>query len=244
MRIIGFGIGWVLFQLLFAALAFSETLALCFFGLCSQSCLVGLLSTLLFSFTLISESLKAGFLGLAMLKLSLLLFVPVLDVMEHLLFVDMRHTIVLCKLGSEECFTAARLASDRNFERLKAALFAELLLHLLDVGGKTTLAMPFESTVITITFTTFLFILVTLFFLGHEDLRWPRLDIEHDEALPVEVEVERGLLRVHRRVLKRDVHRLDKTGADTVADRLDQLLLRRLLRVVDTEDVLLLGRGL
>ena len=52
------------------------------------------------------------------------------------------------------------------------------------------------------------------------------------------------LVRVHRVVLDRDVDRLNETSANSIRDSLNQLSLSWLLCVVDTEDILSLGRCL
>ena len=49
---------------------------------------------------------------------------------------------------------------------------------------------------------------------------------------------------MHRQVLKRNVTGLDQSGSNSVRDGLDELALGGSLGVVDTEDVLLLGRRL
>ena len=73
------------------------------------------------------------------------LFVPVLDVVKDLLFVDVGDAIVLGELLGEERLATAGLARDGNLEGLQAALLAELVFDALDVHSQTALAVPVEA---------------------------------------------------------------------------------------------------
>ena len=148
---------------------------------------------------------------------------------------------MLGELSSVEALSSAWFTGDCNFERLETALFAEFFLHSLDIGSESALAMPLEAT-----FFLLFFLLFTLFLLGafrYKYGRGLRLDVEHHEFLPVQVQVKWGLLWMYWRVFKRDVVWLGQAGTDTARDRLDELLLRGSLGIVNTEDVLLLGRS-
>ena len=127
-----------------AALALCKTQFFLSFSLSSHGSLKLIVSALFLLSTLFSQHVKAEFLFLTMLPLSFFLLVPVLDVTEHRLLVDVRHSVVLSELSSEERLAAARLARDANFEWLQTALLAELILNELDVDRETTLAMPFK----------------------------------------------------------------------------------------------------
>ena len=136
-----------------------------------------------------------------------------LNIVENLLLVNVRDTVVLGELSSVEAFSSARFTGDCDFERLETALFAEFFLHSLDIGCESTLAMPLEAT-----FLLSFFLLFTLFLLGalrDKYGRGFRLDIEHHELLPVQVQVQWGLLWMDGRVFKRDVVWLGQTGTDT-----------------------------
>ena len=148
---------------------------------------------------------------------------------------------MLGQLSGIERLSAARFARDGDLEGLETALLAELFLHTLDVGSKTILAVPLESTVLICSFWIFSVLSGSTVLVWHEDAGGLGLDVEHDELLPVLMQVERSLLRVHGQVLKGNVTRLNQSCADAVRDGLDQFALSWTLRVVDAEDVLLLG---
>ena len=135
-----------------------------------------------------------------------------LDVVQDLLFVDVGNAVVLGELLREERLTGARLARDSDFERLEAALLAELVLDTLNVGSEATLAVPVEAA---FAFSTASFGLSIA--LGrNEDLRGLRFNVEHNKALPIQIKIKRRLLGMHGCILKRDVDRLDKASADAV----------------------------
>ena len=71
--------------------------------------------------------------SLVLVVFSLFFLVPVLDVLEHLLEINMRHVVVLRKLGGEVRFAGTRLAGDESLERLQATDFTELFLYELNV---------------------------------------------------------------------------------------------------------------
>ena len=56
------------------------------------------------------------------------------------------------KLGRIEGLSRAWLAIDTDFEGLKTAFLAEFILDALDVGGKSSFAMPLETTLIGFSF--------------------------------------------------------------------------------------------
>lgn len=155
---------------------------------------------------LLSELLKSLLLALSVVILSLFLFIPVLDVMEDLLLMNVRHTIVLSQLGCIEGLSTAWFARDSNLEWLEATLLAELLLDALDVGSEAVLTVPLETTLITFTFFGAFALFSTAFDIGYENLRWKRLNVQHYELLPVEVQIEWRLLGVHGRVLHWDIN--------------------------------------
>jgi len=226
---------------LFATIAAKVSKALTLLLLCSGKSgnAAFLLLELSLGSSLLGEIGEANLLFLAVLPHSLLLFVPVLDVVKDLLFVDVGDAIVLGELLGEERLATAGLARDGNLEGLQAALLAELVFDPLDVHSQTALAVPVEAAFAQISL-SFAFLTGALL-LGDEDLRRLDLDAQHNEALPIEVQVQRRLLGVHRRVLQGDIDRLDQAGADAVGDRLNKFPLGRLLGVVNTENVALLG---
>ena len=83
-----------------AKFSFSKAFLLLFPCLLKQSFFF--LKTGFLSCTFLSKLGKSSFLLDAVSVLGLLLFVPVLDVVEHLLLVDVRHTVVLGKLSCVE----------------------------------------------------------------------------------------------------------------------------------------------
>ena len=211
-----------------------------FLLLASDLRLAGLLfKSNLLSCTVLSKLGQSDLLALPVMILCLFLFVPVLNVVEDLLFVNVRHTVVLGKLSSVEGLATAGFARDANLEGLEATLLAELLLDSLDVGGEAVLAVPLEATIVT---GTFLSLTLTFFIssgrFGHENFGGECFYVQHDELLPVQVQVKRGLLWMHGCVLHGDINRFDKACANTIRDGLNQLLLGRSLSIIDTKDVL------
>lgn len=74
--------------------------------------------------------------------ISLLLVLPVLDVLQDGLSMDVRHVVVLCELATEVRFTCARLSSQSNFEWFKTTMFTKLVFNELNVTCETKLAVP------------------------------------------------------------------------------------------------------
>jgi hypothetical protein len=73
-----------------------------------------------------------------------LLFVPVLDLRNHGLEVNVGHVEVRCKLAAVIGFSGARGTRDKDLHRLETPLLAEFFLGDLDVGSKPIFAMPIE----------------------------------------------------------------------------------------------------
>jgi hypothetical protein len=57
------------------------------------------------------------------------------DVVKHLLSVDMGNVVVLCQLLAEVRFACAGLANQTNLERFESAVLAELLLDKLNTAS-------------------------------------------------------------------------------------------------------------
>ena len=127
--------------------------------------------------------------------------------MKDLFFVDVRNAVMLGKLCSVERLSTAWFAGDGDLKGLKATLFAELILHELDVDSKTALAMPLEATFVAFTFTFVVTALSILAFL-HENRTRLRFDIQHDELFPIEatrMQVQRGSLGMDGIILHGDI---------------------------------------
>ena len=158
-----------------------------------------------------------------------------LNIVQNLLLVDMWNSIVLGQLCAIERLSTARFACNCDFKRFQASLFAELVLDLLYILCQTTLAVPLEASF-------FFLLLLNLFAWGRlrsdKDRRWLGLDVQHDELLPVKMQIKWCLLRVDWSILNWDISGFNQSSTDTVWDSLDQLLLRRLLRIVNTKDIL------
>jgi len=161
-----------------------------------------------------------------------------LHIAKDLLNANMRHVVVLRQLFCEVRFAGAWLARDKGFEWSETALLAELFLDELDVCGESTLAVPIEISlaVFTIAFTA----VTTVSSLLNEKVAWCCLDVKHKEFSPIEIKLQGSVLWVHWSVLNRDIDRLNETGADALRNCLDELALRWLLSVVNTENVLAL----
>lgn len=170
------------------------------------------------------------------LVISLLLILPVLDVLQNLHGVDVGHIVVLGQLVREVRLASAWLSTQSDLEWLKAAHLAELVLHELNVAGETGFAVPVEIAL------TRLLTFSGLF--SHEQARGLCLDIHEQELTPVEVQLERGLVWVHLGELVGNVGLLNQTSANTVRDSGDQFLLAWFVCSVNTENVLTLGLGL
>ena len=197
------------------------------------------LEAFLLGSSFLGQASKTDFLVLSKFVLSFLFFIPVLDVMQDLFFVDVGNSIVLGKLLSIETLSTARFARYGYLEGLETTFFTELFFDLLDVFGETALTVPLETTFISSGFCFSVFIIACSGSFLHEDSRRLSLDIEHDEFFPIEMQVERSLLGMDISVLKRDVIWLYQASTDTVRDSLDKFLLSGLLSIIDTEDVLL-----
>ena len=114
---------------------------------------------------------QSGLLALSVVVFGLFLFIPVLNVVQDLLLVDVRHAVVLGELLSVERLATARLARDGDLKWLEAALLAELLLDPLDVCSETALAVPLEATIVPSSFLAFAFAVFSCATLiRHEDL--------------------------------------------------------------------------
>ena len=121
-----------------------------------------------------------------MIVFGLFFLVPVLDVVKDLLFVDVRHAVVLSQLVGVERLSTAGFPGDCDLERLEAALLAEFLFDALDVGSQATLAVPLEAALIAGTFLSLTVLSCTLL-VRDENLGWLRFYVQHYELLPVEV---------------------------------------------------------
>lgn len=69
---------------------------------------------------------------------------PVLDIVKHLLSVDVGHIVVFGKFLAEERFTSTGLANQSGLKGLKTTLLAELFLYELNIGSKSSFAVPVE----------------------------------------------------------------------------------------------------
>ena len=109
--------------------AFVSPCLLCGFVF-SQDCFA------LFPFLLASffyDFLYALLLSELFVVLLFLLFVPVLHICKDLLKMNVRHVVMLRKLGCEVRLARARLACDKGLKRLQASDLAKLFLNELDV---------------------------------------------------------------------------------------------------------------
>ena len=117
-------------------------------------------------------------------------FIEVLDIVEHGTSMNVRHVVVLSELLGVEGLASERLSDNSDLEWLEVTFFAELVLHLLDVGGEARLAEPFEVTSV-LSRLVITFSLITSIG-GDKEGGWFRLDVHQEEFTPVEIELERS----------------------------------------------------
>ena len=129
-----------------------------------------------------------------------LLAIPVFNVLQNLLLVNVRNVVMRSQVFGEVRLARTRFASNRDFERLKAARFTKFVLHKLNVGGQTALTVPVKIV------TAFCSIFTFSSFRGNKDRGRFRFDVQHHELSPVEVQIEGSLFGVDWRVLNRDVN--------------------------------------
>ena len=144
---------------------------------------------------------------------SLFLLVPMLNIVQNLLLVDMWNSVVLGQLCAIERLTTTRFACNCDFKRLQASLFAELVLDLLYIRSQSTLAVPLEASF-------FFLLLLNLFTWGRlrrdKDRRWLGLDVQHDELLPVKMQIKWRLLGVDWCILNWDISGFNQPSTNTV----------------------------
>ena len=155
---------------------------------------------------------------------------------------NVRHVVVLSELLGVEGLASERLSDNSDLEWLEVTFFAELVLHLLDVGSEATLAEPFEVASV-LSRLVITFSLITSIG-GDKEGGWFRLDVHQEEFTPVEIELERSASGMAWLEIRWDVNGLDKASTDALRNGLNKAALTGLLGVVDTEDVLTFGFGL
>ena len=132
-------------------------------------------------FTVSSQFSKTSFLSDSVLVFFLLLRIPLLDVCQHLIFMNVWNIVILSELLWKEGLSDSWLSHKCNFIWFQVTFLAKFVFHELDVLCKTTLAMPVEVTISRFCF-------FPLFFFGASLYKqWTRncFDVQHNELSPV-----------------------------------------------------------